>query len=85
MPRKQDAQSGRFSQVYTDEDFLNAIDELGEPGTGEVAAEIGCSRDHARRRLRNLEQDGVVESRMVGTVILWRRAPGSSGGPEAEA
>jgi predicted ArsR family transcriptional regulator len=72
MPRKQDAQSGKFSQVYTDEDFLKTVSTLGEPGTGDIATELGCSRDHARRRLRALENEGTVESRSVGTVMLWR-------------
>lgn len=70
MPREQDTRSGKFSQVYTDEDFLGAISTLGEPGTGDVAAKVECSRDHAGHCLRELESDEKITNRTVGSVKL---------------
>lgn len=79
MPRKQDSGSGRFSEVYTDEDFLTTLDELGQAATSEVADSLGCSREHAYRRLRDLEDQGDVESRTVGRAKLWERTGGVNG------
>ena len=79
MPRKQDSQSGRFSEVYSNEDFLSLLDERGQAATSEIADALGCSREHAYRRLRDLEDEGEVESRTVGGSKLWERVGGPSG------
>lgn len=79
MPRKQDSQSGRFSEVYSDEDFLSVLAERGQAATSEIADTLGCSREHAYRRLRDLKDYGSVESRTVGGSKLWERVDGPSG------
>lgn len=79
MPRKQDSQSGQFSEVYSDEDFLSLLDERGQAATSEVGNALGCSREHAYRRLRELEDQGEVESRTVGGAKLWERTDGVNG------
>jgi hypothetical protein len=79
MPRQQDPETGQFTSVYDDEAFLNALRELGQGGTGEIAELVGCSDDHAYRRLRSLQEDGRVASRVVGGAKLWERVDGPNG------
>lgn len=79
MPRQQDPETGQFTSVYDDEAFLDALRQLGQGGTGEIAELVGCSDDHAYRRLRSLQDDGRVESRVVGGAKLWERVDGPSG------
>ena len=78
MPRQQDPETGKFSPVYDDENFLNALRELGQAGTGEIADLVGCSNDHAYRRLRSLQEEGQVKSRTIGGAKLWERVDGPS-------
>jgi predicted transcriptional regulator len=63
--------SGKISQQYTDDDFLNAVEEHEPASTSEVANEVGCSRRNADVRLRRLEQEGLVESKMAGNSLIW--------------
>jgi len=73
MPGKdRDKGSGQYTTTYTDEDFLQAVEEAGpQIGTQAVADEVGCTRDTAYRRLCELEGDGEVVSRKVGMARLW--------------
>ena len=79
MPRQQDNDSGKFTQVYADEDFIDALDALGQAGTAEVAADVGCGEKLAYRRLRDLDDEGRVESRSIGNAKLWELADGPNG------
>jgi DNA-binding Lrp family transcriptional regulator len=79
MPRQQDTETGKFSEVYSDEKFLAVLDELGQAATSEIAETLGCSREHAYRRLRSLEDQGDIESRAVGRAKLWERTDGVNG------
>lgn len=79
MPRQQDSESGKFTQQFTDEDFLNALDELGQATSSDVADAVGCSDKYAYVRLRELENDGHVISRDVGAAKLWELADGPNG------
>ena len=67
-----DDESGQYTKTYSQEEFLEALERLGpEAGTQEIADEVGCNRDTAYRRLRNLEEENEVESRKIGMVRLW--------------
>lgn len=79
MPREQDSESGQFTQVYSDEDFLAALEELGQAGTADVAEAVGCGEKNAYRRLGALEEEGRVTSRTVGRAKLWELADGPNG------
>ena len=68
---ERDAQTGTFETKYTDADFLDALDALGENGTKEVAEHVGCTRETARSRLYELTENGAVDRREVGSVNLW--------------
>lgn len=64
--------SGRYVETYPDADFLRAIVDMdGLPGTGEIATAVECSHDLARRRLRALEDEGLVQSETVGNAVVW--------------
>lgn len=79
MPRQHDSESGEFAEVYSDEMFLDALDELGQAGTVEVAEVVGCAEKNAYRRLGTLEEEGRVTSRTVGRAKLWELVDGPNG------
>lgn len=54
-----------------DEDYLNALRELGSGTTPEVAEAVGAPDRTALYRLRRLEEDDKVQSRKVGNANLW--------------
>lgn len=64
---------GRFDSqpAFPDEEFLDAVDRLDEPTTGDVARSVGCARTTAHERLRELEDDGRLSSRRVGNALVW--------------
>lgn len=76
--RDRDEETGRFTETgaYSDEDFLEAIRELGgSGGTKQIADTVGCHRDTARRRLHTLADAGKVEKHRTGesdrAAVLW--------------
>jgi predicted ArsR family transcriptional regulator len=73
MPgRDREEESGKYSPTYQPEDFITALDELGgSAGTKDIADEVGCHRDTARRRLLALQEDDRVEKTTVGDAALW--------------
>jgi predicted transcriptional regulator len=68
---ERDPKSGKLTEQYPDEDFLEAVTGLEPASTSEVADEVGCSRRNADVRLRRLEEDGLVESKMAGNSLIW--------------
>lgn len=54
-------------------DYLRAIRDAYPPalGTSDVADKIGVSRQTADRHLRNLVEEGLLATDMVGTVRVW--------------
>lgn len=71
MPERND-ESGKYTEQYSREEFIEAIRELGgTAGTGEIAHEVGCVHDTAYKKLRAMEDDGEVTSRNVGNTLLW--------------
>jgi hypothetical protein len=79
MSRQHDSESGEFEQVYADEAFIDALDELGQAGTVEVAEAVGCGEKNAYRRLGALEEEGRVTSQTVGRAKLWELVEGPNG------
>lgn len=67
-----DRESGQYTETYPRDDFLTALEERGpDVGTQEIADIVGCNRDTAYRRLRDLEEENEIESRKIGMVRLW--------------
>ncbi len=73
MPRERDDESGKYTDTYSDEDFVEAIKkEGGLAGTGTVAEIVGCSHRQALNRLKELEKADVITSKDVGRSLVWQ-------------
>jgi GTP-sensing pleiotropic transcriptional regulator CodY len=71
MPKRNE-DSGRYTDEYSREAFLDALRTLdGAGGTSEIANEVGCIRETAYKKLRAMRNDGLVNSRDVGGSLLW--------------
>jgi predicted ArsR family transcriptional regulator len=58
---------------YPLDDFIQAVEsEDGEATTPEITTEVGCSPETARRRMKELEDNGVVERRKIGQTLFWQ-------------
>lgn len=64
-------EEGQYTETYSDEAFLHAVDKLPVASTQKIADEVGCSYDLAYRRLKKLEEDGSVEHEEVGRSFIW--------------
>jgi hypothetical protein len=65
---------GTFSSEYQPNEFSEAVGELDLPTTAEVSEAVGCPHRTALYHLNQLEEDGVLTSRMAGRAKLWSRA-----------
>ena len=63
--------TGEISQKYTDEEYLEAVRDNEPAGTSEVAEAVGVKRQSADYRLRKLEEEERVKSKMVGNSLVW--------------
>ena len=52
---ERDPESGKLTEQYSDEDFLEAVKEHEPASTSEVAEAVGCSRRNANVRLEKIE------------------------------
>ena len=73
MPRKRDEASGRYTESYPPEAFLDAIREAedGLAGTGEIAEAVGCSERLALLKLDQLADEGRIRRRNIGRSNVW--------------
>jgi len=70
--RGRDDKSGKFTEEYPVEEFIEAIRDLDSAGTTDIADYVGCDRRTAYLKLQALDEDGEVESQKVGNALLWR-------------
>jgi hypothetical protein len=77
-----DDESGQYTTVYEDADFIGAIrDRGGAASTRQIADAVGCDKDTAYRRLRTLRDDqGVLDSEDIGNTMLWSLEGGETDG-----
>ncbi len=68
---ERDDETQQFRPTYTDEEFLEAMDDLVFPATSSVAEEVGCSTDTARYRLDKLVDRGELGKKEVGGQNLY--------------
>jgi len=68
---ERDSESGKLTEQYSDEDFLEAVAELEPASTGEIAEAVGCSRRNADIRLRKLEEANEIQKKKVGNSLTW--------------
>lgn len=54
-----------------EEDYLEAVREYEPAATSEVAEAVSVTRQGADYRLRQLEEDGLVRSKMAGNSLVW--------------
>lgn len=66
-----DTDSGKFQEKYSDEEFIDALRELGGGGTNDVADELNCPYRTTYDRLKALEESGEIESKTVGRTNFW--------------
>lgn len=72
MGRERNDETGRFEEVFSREDFIDALAAHdGGASTQEVSYAVDCAYRTAIARLHNLEDEGVVNSRRVGNALLW--------------
>lgn len=73
MPPERDAESGKYTDAYSDEDFIHAIQaEGGLAGTSAVAEIVGCTHRQALNRLKELRDQDKVQSKDVGRALVWQ-------------
>ena len=63
--------SGRYSEKYPDDLFIEKVSEMDMPTSPDVARAVGCHRNQAYRRLSELEDRGKLESKIVGRSRVW--------------
>lgn len=67
-----DDESGKYTETYPLEDFIEALDDLGgTAGTQDVADAVGCKYRTANAKLHELKDEGEISSRKVGNAYLW--------------
>jgi CTP-dependent riboflavin kinase len=68
---EQNQESGKITKKYPDADFISAVRDHAPADTSEVAEAVGCSSDNAYRRLKSLEGQGEIDSKMAGNSLIW--------------
>lgn len=69
---ERDDESGRYSETYPLDQFVEALETLGgSAGTREVADEVGCKYRTANAKLHELQESSMVSARKVGNAYLW--------------
>jgi DNA-binding Lrp family transcriptional regulator len=71
MCPERDEYSGRYNREFELSDFVSALQEIGPTSTSKIAEEVGCSRDLAYRRLKELEDEGIVSGELIGGNYRW--------------
>ncbi|WP_254544443.1 helix-turn-helix domain-containing protein [Halomarina pelagica] len=67
---------GRFVARHSDADVLAAVAKYAPAGTTEIAEELGIERPSADYRLRQLEAEGAVRKKKIGSSLAWSLANG---------
>lgn len=76
MPKERDEESGKYTETYPLEAFIEVLESLSSAaGTQEVADEVGCAYRTAFAKLSELEDKDKVTSRKVGNTQLWQLSP----------
>jgi predicted transcriptional regulator len=62
---------GHFEPDHGDRAYVEAVAEREPAGTSEIADAVGVTRQNADRRLRRLEEEGVVTCKRIGNSLAW--------------
>lgn len=71
VPGRTRSATGEFAETYPRAAFFTAVFEHTPASTKEVADAVGCTRQNADYRLRQLRDDGEVRSKKVGPALVW--------------
>lgn len=68
---------GSFGRKYTPEEVLETFETIDEAVilTSDIAEELGCSNETARRRLNDLYDEGRIDKRTFGRQTVWWLRP----------
>jgi hypothetical protein len=68
---------GNYGRQFTVEAVREAFETIDEPViiTSDVAEQLGCSGETARKRLNDLYDAGVVNKRTFGQQTVWWQLP----------
>jgi hypothetical protein len=69
-------EGGRFQPTNSDREYLEVVAAREPAGTSEIADTIGVTRQNADRRLRQLEDEGKLTSKKIGSSLAWFLAEG---------
>lgn len=66
-------ESGQYTETVTLADVLDVFEAVAGPvvTSGDVADDLDCSRETARRKLRTLEEQGRVAGRKTAGRVVW--------------
>lgn len=71
--KDRDERSGRYTGLYSDEDFVDAVANSEDPVvTSDVIDVVGCSQKTAHSRLTGLAEDGRLERQNISNTLVWR-------------
>ncbi|MFB6296233.1 MAG: FaeA/PapI family transcriptional regulator [Halobacteriales archaeon] len=56
---------------HRETEYIDAVRELEPAATSEVADRVGVARQSADYRLRQLEDEGKVRSKKIGSALAW--------------
>lgn len=74
MAGKDRAESGEYVETTTTSEVLTAMRDADWPvvTVGDVSEAVGCSRETARRKLADLDEDGKIRRRKIGaSAVIW--------------
>jgi DNA-binding Lrp family transcriptional regulator len=71
MGPERDEYSGRYNREFELSDFVSALQRIGPTSTSKIAEEVGCSRDLAYLRLKELEDEGNISGELIGGNYRW--------------
>ena len=74
MTNHDTGKTGHDTSTADPEGFVEVINRLELPSTGNIAGEMGCSPQRALYHLNKLENAGDITSRKAGPAQVWSLA-----------
>jgi ribosomal protein S25 len=80
---RQRGETGQYVETVTQEDVLGVFSRVEGPviTSSDVADALDCSRETARRKLRELSEQGRVGNRETGRTVIWWRVSSKEPNP----
>jgi len=71
MSDERDDFSGRYTETYSLNAFIKAVEVHDTASTQDIADEVGCSYNLAYRRLKELSSKNKIRGEKVGNTYIW--------------